>query len=163
MSLQLWAVTSTYNLLHMKDLILKVVTYTGEYAAIQTIRKTVFQEEQGVDPALEFDGQDETAQHILAYLDDQPIGTARMRFLSDRLVKVERVAVLPHYRGQGWGKRIMEKVLEVLRSQQVPEVKVHAQVAVQPFYEKLGFTPQGDIFEEAGITHIAMHKSLPLE
>lgn len=144
----------------MGDLIFQVVTYSEALDAIQFVRKTVFQAEQGVDPALEFDGQDDAAQHIVAYLDQQPVGTARLRFLSDRLVKIERVAVLSAYRGQGLGRQIMEKAFLELRSQGIPNVKIHAQLAVQMFYEKLGFVPQGDVFDEAGIPHIAMTRSL---
>ncbi|MBW4649986.1 MAG: GNAT family N-acetyltransferase [Kastovskya adunca ATA6-11-RM4] len=144
----------------MSDRILKVVTYADELDAIQRVRKTVFQQEQGVDPALEFDGQDEAAQHIVLYLDGQPVGTARLRYISDRLVKIERVAVVADYRGRGLGRQIMETALCVLRSQPVSVVKIHAQLTVQPFYEKLGFVPQGEVFEEAGIPHIEMRKSL---
>jgi predicted GNAT family N-acyltransferase len=33
---------------------------------------------------------------------------------------------------------------------------MHAQQQVIPFYEKLGFVKEGDIFEEAGIMHYKM-------
>ncbi len=33
---------------------------------------------------------------------------------------------------------------------------MHAQKQVLPFYEKLGFITEGDIFEEAGIMHFKM-------
>jgi predicted GNAT family N-acyltransferase len=33
---------------------------------------------------------------------------------------------------------------------------LHAQLPVRGFYEKLGFTAFGDVFDDAGILHISM-------
>ncbi len=87
------------------------VTYAEAIAPIQQIRRTVFQDEQGVDPALEFDGLDEEAEHLLAYLDGQPVGTARLRALDAAVVKIERLAVLAPQRGRGLGKGLMQAAL----------------------------------------------------
>ena len=95
----------------INNLQIKVVTYAEELTPIQTIRRSVFQEEQGVAPEIEFDGQDETAEHLLAYLDNQPVGTARIRSLNKQTAKIERLAVLPPARGKGIGKKLMEKAL----------------------------------------------------
>lgn len=51
----------------MKDVIVRVADW-HEFSAIQAIRKSVFQEEQGVDPDLDFDGEDETSQQLIASL-----------------------------------------------------------------------------------------------
>jgi predicted GNAT family N-acyltransferase len=140
----------------MSDLVIKVVSYTAEKPLIQAIRYQVFQVEQGVDSALEFDGQDEAAIHLLAHLDGEPVGTARIRLLSDQLAKIERVAVLSTCRGQGIGKRLMEEAIVFLNTKDIPEIKINAQLYVKDFYQKLGFEQQGEVFEEAGIPHIEM-------
>lgn len=144
----------------MKHVMLKVVSYSEAASDIQSIRHTVFQIEQGVDPEIEFDGQDDAATHIVAYLETQPIGTTRIRFLQDGLAKIERVAVLAKYRGRGIGKTLMQEAIAWLRTKQVPEVKINAQTHAKAFYEKLGFQQRGDEFDEAGIPHIEMRKSL---
>ncbi len=144
----------------MTDIDLKVTTYERDRTLINTIRTQVFQLEQGVDPALEFDGQDETAQHVMAYVDGQPAATARIRQLTPHLAKLERVAVLKLFRGLGLGKQVTLKALEWMRSQSISTVKIHAQTPVQGFYEKLEFVPRGEVFEEAGIPHIEMFKVL---
>lgn len=140
----------------MSDLVIKVVSYTAEKPLIQAIRYQVFQVEQGVDSALEFDGQDEAAIHLLAHLDGEPVGTARIRLLSDQLAKIERVAVLATCRGQGIGKQLMEEAIVFLNTKDIPEIKINAQLYVKDFYQKLGFEQQGEVFEEAGIPHIEM-------
>jgi predicted GNAT family N-acyltransferase len=145
----------------MCQVVLKVVTYAEAAAAIQAIRQAVFQVEQGVDPALDFDGLDETAQHIVAYLDLEPIGTARIRYLTKQLAKIERVAVLAAYRGQGVGQQMMAAAVNFLDRQNMVESKVHAQIHTTAFYQKLGFQPQGEAFYEANILHIEMRRPHP--
>jgi predicted GNAT family N-acyltransferase len=39
-------------------------------------------------------------------------------------------------------------------------VVLHAQVAVAGFYRRLGYVEEGDLFDEAGIPHIAMRKQI---
>ncbi|XPM54480.1 MAG: GNAT family N-acetyltransferase [Leptolyngbya sp. IPPAS B-1204] len=145
----------------MSSIVLKVLSYSEAAADIKAIRQVVFQVEQGVDPTLDFDGLDETSQHIVAYLDQKPIGTARIRYLTDQLAKIERVAVLSAHRGQGIGKQIMAAAIDFLDRQNMPESKVHAQSHAAAFYQKLGFQQQGEAFHEAGILHIEMRRSHP--
>ena len=40
------------------------------------------------------------------------------------------------------------------------EIVLHAQVAVAGFYRRLGYVEEGDLFEEAGIPHVAMRKKI---
>ena len=144
----------------MSKLTLKVVDYREKLSDIQLIRIQVFQVEQGVDPALEFDGLDESTEHLLAYLDNQPVGTTRIRYLDHQTAKIERLAVLSTARGQGIGKKLMEKALDVLVQKDIQEVMIHAQEYVKDLYYKLGFEEVGESFEEAGISHIKMIKKL---
>lgn len=140
---------------------LKIATYTEALVDIQTVRRAVFQIEQGVDSALDFDGLDQTAQHIVVFDNEVPIGTARIRYLNEKLVKIERVAVLAAYRNQGIGRYIMQSAIAFLDRQGIPEIKVHAQSNAVSFYEKLGFRAQGDVFYEANILHAEMRRTSP--
>jgi predicted GNAT family N-acyltransferase len=141
-------------------LAIEVVTYGSHKSAIQQVRYQVFQCEQQVSAEMEFDGKDETATHLLAMWDEVPGGTTRMRELGDRIAKIERVAVLSHYRGLGIGRRLMEVAIAHLRAQGMAEIKINAQTQAQSFYTKLGFQQRGEEFEEAGIPHVAMRLTL---
>jgi len=142
----------------MSNLVIKIAEFPQDFPAIQAIRKSVFQEEQGVDPALEFDGKDEISTHLIAYLNGEVVGTTRIRYLDEKTAKIERLAVLPTARGQGIGKKIMENALQVIANKNIPEVMVHAQEYIKDLYKKLDFVEEGEIFEEASIPHIAMRK-----
>jgi predicted GNAT family N-acyltransferase len=144
----------------VEQIVLKVVSYQESAEAIHIIRKAVFQTEQQVDPLLDFDGLDCESQQVVAFCNQQPIGTARIRTLDARSAKVERVAVLTDYRGQGVGQQLMQAVLNLLKQQNISICKIHAQRQVVPFYQKLGFRVEGTEFYEAGIPHLVMTKDL---
>ncbi|RUR86726.1 GNAT family N-acetyltransferase [Chlorogloeopsis fritschii PCC 9212] len=144
----------------MSDLIIKLADYQEDFPKIEEIRRIVFQEGQGVDPDLDFDGDDEISEQLIAYLDNEAVGTARIRYLNDKTAKIERLAVLPIARGQGIGKKIMEKALLVIASKNIPEVVLHAQEYVKGLHQQLGFQEEGEVFEEAGIRHVKMKKYL---
>ncbi|MBD2303937.1 GNAT family N-acetyltransferase [Chroococcidiopsis sp. FACHB-1243] len=143
-----------------KNLTIKVAELPEDFSAMRSVRAAVFQLEQGIEPELDFDGKDETSDQILAYMNAQPIGTARIRYLDDRAAKIERLAVLPIARGKGIGKLIMEKAIELAAQKKMQEVVLHSQEYIQGLHQKLGFEPEGAVFEEAGIPHVKMRKKL---
>ena len=63
---------------------------------------------KNVPEELEIDGLDEEAKHVLAYIDNEAIGTGRI--LSDG--HIGRVAVLKKHRGLGIGKLMMQELIE---------------------------------------------------
>lgn len=123
------------------------------------LRRAVFVDEQGVDPAIDVDGLDESCAQILAWVNGVPVGTARLREV-DGKAKGERVAVLDDFRGQGIGRALMEVVEGQARAQGLRCVLVHAQRAAVPFYEHIGYVASGPEFDEAGIPHVAMTKDV---
>jgi predicted GNAT family N-acyltransferase len=133
----------------------------AEMGCALAIRRRVFVEEQGVGEALEFDGLDDAARHLLASVHGEPAGTLRIRLLeSGRVAKIERVAVLAAQRRHRVGRALMVAALDLARARGAGEARVHAQTAVQAFYAGLGFVAIGGPFEEDGIPHVAMR--LPL-
>jgi predicted GNAT family N-acyltransferase len=125
------------------------------------VRRAVFIAEQGVPEAIEMDGADEEATHVVAYdpVRGHAVGTARLRSV-DGHAKVERVAVHANHRGDGLGTQLMDAIERVARTQGHDESHLHAQTAVEPFYRSLGYETVSDTFEEAGIPHVEMVKRL---
>ena len=126
------------------------------------IRKEVFVKEQGVPIEDEFDQYDSlqgNCIHILAYIENKPVGTARIRVV-DGLGKLERICILPFYRKHGLGKEIVSYLEKVAIEMGINEFKLHGQTQVQHFYEKLGYVKSSEVFIEDGIPHILMKKSI---
>ena len=124
------------------------------------VRRAVFIEEQGVSEDEEMDGRDDEASHVVAYDGDRPVGTARLRTVEAGVGKVERVAVRAADRGEGVGRALMVAVESLAADRGVETLKLHAQTRVEGFYEKLGYETKSEVFQEAGIDHVAMVKEL---
>ena len=132
----------------------------GTLTAAFAIRRAVFVAEQGVDSSLEWDAAETEATHLLLVVNDRPVGTARARLIDDSTVKAERVAVRRSARGEGWGRRLMNAVEAVGADADASHCVLHAQQRVEGFYDKLGYRTVSEPFEEAGIPHVQMERSL---
>ncbi len=117
------------------------------------IRKKVFVEEQGVDPNLEYDHEEES-HHYLLLLGEKPLATARWRE-TEKGIKLERFAVIPGFRNRGIGEIILKELLHDVIPLEKP-IYLHSQVRAVPFYERNGFHMVGGQFTEAGIDHFLM-------
>jgi ElaA protein len=126
------------------------------------IRFAVFVDEQRVPPELEPDEFDAAALHLLAVVPEtgEVVGTARVVDKGDGVAKIGRVAVLAPYRGTGAGRALMAFALERVRDASLTLAVLDAQVAVIPFYERLGFVAEGPIFDDAGIPHRRMSRPI---
>lgn len=117
------------------------------------IRHQVFVLEQHVPEDLEIDDMDEVSIHAVAYdIAGFPIGTGRL--LTDG--HIGRMAVLQSARGQGVGSQILSTLISEAKGMGFHKVALHAQLHAIPFYEKHGFLPEGEPFDDAGIQHKVM-------
>ena len=132
---------------------------TGDLQTCLAIRRVVFIEEQGVSLADEVDGRDGEAEHLLALLDGAPVGTARM-LVEGEAGKIGRVAVLAGARGRGIGAALIRAAVERLRERGLKVAKLGAQTHAVGFYEGLGFTAFGPVYDDAGIPHRDMKLGL---
>lgn len=144
----------------MPDLTVAIVPYADAEPLLKQIRTRVFQDEQGVPAALEFDGQDAIATHFLAHWRGQPVATLRLRPLNETTLKLERLAVLPEARGQGIATALTQAALDYAQTHAYQAITLNAQAYIQGLYQRLGFTINGTEFLEAGIPHIKMSKVL---
>lgn len=126
---------------------------TRDITTCRQLRRTVFIEEQGVSEADELDDKDDGAIHMLATVDGIPMGSARL-LLSGDTGKIGRVCVVASARGTGLGAALMRAAVEELRRQPgLTRAKLGAQTHALGFYERLGFTAEGPVYDDAGIPH----------
>lgn len=131
---------------------IRAARWADDGEALAAIRRRVFIEEQHVPPALEWDGEDERAQHWLALGDDQPLGTVRL--LADG--HIGRMAVLASARRRGLGSKLLQAAIDAAQQQGLREVYLHAQVHALGFYGRHGLVVEGEEFMDAGIAHRVM-------
>ncbi|MCT4620256.1 MAG: GNAT family N-acetyltransferase [Marinisporobacter sp.] len=124
-----------------------------------SVRHQVFVKEQNVPIEIELDELDETAYHIVAYDKNHAVAVGRL-LKKEKYYLVGRIAVLKEHRGKDYGNLIMKNIIKKVEELNGKEIQLHAQLTAKGFYEKLGFTSFGDIFDEANIKHICMKKCL---
>lgn len=128
------------------------VEWPSTQEALLAVRCAVFVDEQGVPESLEVDEHDPKADHLCVYQAGIPVATGRL--LNDG--HVGRLAVLKSHRGQGIGTQIMAELINRARAKQLLQVTLNAQCTAEGFYQRLGFTVHGDVFDDAGIPHREM-------
>lgn len=143
-----------------------VASWEDAADAAQALRTTVFVEEQGVPMTLERDALDGTARHAVARNRlGQAIGTGRWTAQASPAARpaparIGRMAVLQGVRGAGVGRSLLQALEADIHQHGISEVTLHAQTPVIGFYRSLGYRAEGEVFEEAGIPHQTMRKSL---
>ncbi|WP_459193840.1 GNAT family N-acetyltransferase [Halosimplex sp. J119] len=138
----------------------RVAESESDREAALSVRREVFIEEQGVPEDIEMDGKDDGATHFVATDGGDPVGAARLREVESGVGKVERVAVVADRRDEGIGRELMRTLEETAADRGIDRLAMHAQTHVEEFYRGLDYRTTSDVFEEAGIEHVEMEKSL---
>ncbi|MEG0443325.1 MAG: GNAT family N-acetyltransferase [Carnobacterium sp.] len=124
------------------------------------IRYTVFVGEQGVPEEMEIDELEGETDYIVGYVDDYPVATARVLPIGQDTYKIQRVAVLKHYRGKQLGKNLMLEIERYAHQNKRSYLTLGAQDHAIGFYSNLGYAIVGDGYLDAAIPHHDMKKEI---
>ena len=136
---------------------IELMAWEQARAQASRIRFKVFVEEQGVPPDIELDEKDPHCVHAIAF-DQQGTAVGTGRLLPD--AHIGRMAVLEERRRHGIGSLLLNSLIDVARQRGDREVLLSAQIHAVAFYRRHGFETVGEIYEEAGIPHRAMRRSI---
>ena len=131
-----------------------ICSWEQQRHAAAALRQQVFVVEQGVPAELELDEMDARSLHAVAYQDGVPVATGRL--LPDG--HIGRMAVRQDARGAGTGSLVLCALMDEARRRGDRDVVLHAQLGARDFYARHGFEPEGEVFMDAGIEHIAMRR-----
>lgn len=127
------------------------------------IRSAVFVQEQRIPAELEWDEADAGAVHAVAYNRlGQAVATGRLLPAQGGQATLGRMAVHQALRGCGFGEQVLRALAEQALRRGDTGIALHAQRSARDFYARLGFAPEGEPYEEAGIPHLTMTSALPL-
>ncbi|AMV60911.1 acetyltransferase, GNAT family [Pediococcus damnosus] len=121
------------------------------------IRKSVFIEEQNIDPSIEQDENESRCRYYVGYVNQAPVTTARV-MRTDEGTLVQRVCTIKAFRHQGLSSQILQAIEKDAKGSQSKAVWLFAQDQAQKFYLNNGYTVVGDKIMEAGIPHHKMVK-----
>ena len=88
----------------------------------------------------EFDEHDADGNNHVVLLDDgYPVATCRFYEIGEKVASLGRVVVLPEYRKQGLGVRVVEEAEQWARELGYEVIEIDSRVEVIEFYKKLGY------------------------
>lgn len=123
------------------------------------LREEVFSVEQSCT-AVDLDGLDKDAFHLLGYQGDELVAYARVLptgVYKKDVVSFGRLIVCKELRNQGVGKELMQQIIDFIRAElDGVAIKFSAQLYLQKSYESFGFSAYGDVYDDGGIPHIDM-------
>lgn len=132
---------------------------------ILRLRQDVFVVEQNC-VYQDADGVDQKSYHLIAHADQGSNDiVAYLRVIipteHDCFPKIGRVLVTFSARGKGFGKAIMEEAVRKITDDfPASEIHISGQCYLQEFYQDLGFLKASEPYDEDGILHIDMVKSV---
>lgn len=98
--------------------------------------------------------------HIGAFEENEIIGVLQLAPLEGQTFKMRQVAVAEQWQGRGVGKLLVlfgeAKAMQLGGKRMV----LHARQTAVPFYEGLGYSAEGELFEEVTMPHQAMYRDL---
>ncbi|HYH87777.1 MAG TPA: GNAT family N-acetyltransferase [Solirubrobacteraceae bacterium] len=130
-----------------------------EFAAALALREEVFCGEQGVTLAGDRDGRDDEALHLVAVADGV-VGTCRLLVERGGTAKFGRLCVRASARGAGIAAALLDAAEREARAAGARRIGMHAQTDALGLYERAGYTPYGERFDDEGIEHLGMEKQL---
>lgn len=134
---------------------------TPEYLQADDVRYDALYREWGLPRSIIEDPEESALRHIAAFDGDTLVGYARIR-LGEGDSRISQVAVAPERRGEGVGALLMDALERLARSAGSTQIELHARANVVGFYERQGFTAEGEEFisGRAHTPHRRMRKLL---
>jgi len=125
------------------------------------LRRVVFVDELQIAHGLEHDAADNAAVHaLLRNRLGTPLATGRLLQEGPALARISRVAVSRTMRSTGFGRVVMQTLMQIAAERGDTRVILQSQCSAEGFYTHLGFVPIGEPYVEAGVPHIDMARRL---
>ena len=133
---------------------------TWQRAGAYSVRVQGMNRQHNISLQEEFDEHDGAESKYIVLLDDTyPVATCRFYELNADCVMLGRVVVLPEYRGQHLGARVIKEAEKWIAELGYTEMFIDARLEATGFYEKLGYKQTDDkVFKSWKFDCKRMHK-----
>lgn len=102
---------------------------------------------------------DEDGTHFGAFAAHHLVSVISLFDTSDG-IRFRKFATLHSSQGQGVGTFLLQHAIEWARSAGGKRIWCDARLSALPFYAKLGFAQEGEVFEKSGVSYIVMSRTL---
>jgi predicted GNAT family N-acyltransferase len=109
-----------------------------DLSRVIAMRSAVYIGEQECPYDEEFDGNDLSATHLLAYVGDEPAGCLRVRFFAD-FAKIERLVIRKEFRKTRAAFHLVRGGFKLCQKKGYRRVYGHSQIRLVNFWSRFGF------------------------
>lgn len=113
------------------------------------------------------DLEDEKHQTIIGLFDnDRIIGTATLEYIDNNNAKINNLVIKNDYKNKGLGRKIINYLENIAKKNNINKIKLMARLTALDFYEKLGYTPIGEVYNykypdtNVQLEHVDMEKNI---
>ncbi|MEP6831649.1 MAG: GNAT family N-acetyltransferase [Rhizomicrobium sp.] len=121
-----------------RDIGVTVARTFEDMMRVASIRNVVYMGEQECPYYEEYDGNDLSATHLLAYIGDEPIGCLRLRFFAD-FAKLERLAIRKEFRKSRAAFQLVRAAFKFCQKKGYGRIYAHSQTRLVDFWKRFGF------------------------
>ncbi len=131
------------------------------YAKALALRYAVLRKPLGLEFTDAELKKDEADTHVALIAEQEEVKAClTLTFDSPGSVKVRQVAVSEKEQGKGLGRKLSVAAEQYVLDKGVKLMHCNARKTAVPFYLRLGFETVGEEFEEVGIPHFRMQKTI---
>jgi predicted GNAT family N-acyltransferase len=109
-----------------------------DFMRVAAIRNAVYIGEQQCPYDEEYDGNDMTGTHLLAYIGDEPVGSLRLRLFSG-FAKIERLAIRKEFRKSNAAFQLVRASFKFCQKKGYGRIYAHSQSRLVGFWHRFGF------------------------
>ena len=133
---------------------------TKEYLQMVHLRNEILRKPLGL--TFDKDELEQEKEDILmgAFEDDRLLGCCLMTRMDAVTIRLRQMAVPNNMQGKGIGRALMIFAENIARDLGYRKLCMHARTTAVGFYQKLGYSINGEEFTEVTIPHYVMEKSL---
>lgn len=143
-------------------IIFKVIDHRSvQYESLVVLRQEILRTPLGRFFTEEELEREKNNIQVAGFMNNEVIATASLA-LEHLSYRMRLVAVKENLQGLGVGSKLIDFCEAYAKSQELQFIYCHARKHAVPFYLKKGYLPQGNYFEEVGISHLKMRKELSL-
>lgn len=140
---------------------LSIIDYTSPlYSNVLDLRQSVLRAPLGLNLMDEDLDEDRDQYIVVGCNQDEVVACLMLKIVNKDTIKFRQMAVTAEYQQHGFGSMLVHYAENFCLLNEYTQIELHARKYAVPFYLKLDYNLVGEEFEEVGIPHYKMIKSL---
>lgn len=132
-----------------------------DYEAERMLRWEVLRKPLGMPPGSEGLPEDDVSLHLVAHIGKRIVGCVCFFPESETNGRIFQMAVSEEYQGKGFGRQLLLTLERSLIKKGVKNVYLHVRSESEGFYQRQGYSSEGDLIKQFGEFYRLMKKDFP--